>query len=80
VPDHLPHEHFEFFRIDVHSSLHFLAEQQAHQPAYAGAAVKLEESCFAWPVWCSVAFSGRPQTPRVDSDTRIDARAVGGWV
>src|SRR5262249_31919244 len=31
VPDHLPHEHFEFFRIDVHSSLHFLAERLAQQ-------------------------------------------------
>jgi hypothetical protein len=27
VPDHLPHEHFEFCRIDVHGSLHFLAER-----------------------------------------------------
>src|SRR5262249_62263035 len=66
VPDHLPHEHSEFFRIDVHSSLHFLAERPSSPAGAAWQTVRPRETSLAAPVRCSAWFGAAPLAHEAD--------------
>src|SRR5262249_42017893 len=81
VPDHLPHEHFEFFRIDVHSSLHFLAERPRLSCRGRLQDLEARKTTMAAPVSFSRWFYGAPdgcgcrqRTPRSRAKTVMPTR------